>query len=89
MSTIKMVLCLLTIAVAYGVVGTMDYEDAVLMENAHEHQALTDGRDSDCHPSARAIRNVQARDADVADEATGAAACVPNRHWGVRHVHRN
>jgi len=41
MSTIKTALCLLTIFCAYAVVGSMDYEDAVMMENAYRQPAST------------------------------------------------
>lgn len=34
MSTLKDVLCLLAIVVAYGISGRMDYDDAVMLEEA-------------------------------------------------------
>ena len=89
MSTIKMALCLLTIIVAYGVVGRMDYEDAVMMENAYKDHGSMDRSDSACDSSAPAIRTVEARDAEVADETTAVTACAAESYRGVRHVHRD
>ena len=89
MSTIKAVLCLLTIIVAYGVVGRTDYKDAVMMENAYKDQGSTDRSDSACDLSAPAIRSAQPRDADDADEATGVTACAAARDRGVHHVPRD
>lgn len=39
MSTLKDVLCLLVIIVAYGIAGRMDYDDAVMLEEAQRPQA--------------------------------------------------
>ena len=89
MSTIKTVLCLLTIIVAYGVVGRMNYENAVMMENAYKDQGSTNRSESACDLSAPAIRSVQARNADVADEATDVPACAAEPYRRVRHVHRD
>lgn len=38
MSTLKDVLCLLAIFVAYGIAGHLDYEDAVLQEEAQRQR---------------------------------------------------
>ena len=89
MSRIKLVLSLLTIVVAYGVVGTMDYEDAVMMENAYRQPAPADRFDSTCDSSALAIHDGQVRNADVAGERTGVTACASDSDQGIRHVHRN
>jgi len=89
MSTIKTALCLLTIIVAYGVVGRMDYEDAVMMENAYENKGSMDRSDSACDSSAPASRSVQTRDAEGADETTAVTACAAEYYRGVRHVHRD
>ena len=70
MFTIKTVLCLLTIIVAYGVVGRMDYEDAVMMENASRTRDQWIAAISPCDSSAPASRSVQTRDAEGADETT-------------------
>ena len=89
MSTMKIVLCLLTVVVDYGVVGRMDYEDAVMMENAYRNQAPADRFDSACDSSAPGIHNVQMHGAHLADEAARVDACNAGRYWGVRHVHRD
>ena len=39
MSTIKDFLCLLLVVVCYGVAGRMDYDDALMLEEAQRHQA--------------------------------------------------
>jgi hypothetical protein len=47
MTTFKDVLCLLAIFVAYGIVGRLDYEDAVGLEQIRQerlHADLPDGR---------------------------------------------
>lgn len=38
MSTFKDILCLLAIFVAYGITGRMDYDDAVMLEDAQRAQ---------------------------------------------------
>ena len=48
MSTVKDVLCLLAIVVAYGIVGRMDYDDAVMLEEAQRQP--TAATSSDCAP---------------------------------------
>jgi hypothetical protein len=42
MSTLKDVLCLLAILVAYGIAGRMDYDDAAMLEQAQQAAALAD-----------------------------------------------
>ena len=42
MSTLKDVLCLLAISVAYGIAGRMDYDDAAMLEKAQQAAALAD-----------------------------------------------
>jgi len=42
MSTLKDVLCLLAILVAYGIAGRMDYDDAAMLEEAQQAAALAD-----------------------------------------------
>lgn len=42
MSTLKDVLCLLAILVVYGIAGRMDYDDAVMLEEAQQATALAD-----------------------------------------------
>ena len=47
MSTLKDVLCLLAIFVAFGIAGRLDYEDAVMLEEVQQAPAHTD-----CSPAA-------------------------------------
>ena len=42
MSTLKDVLCLLAILLAYGIAGRMDYDDAAMLEEAQQPAAPTD-----------------------------------------------
>jgi hypothetical protein len=42
MSTLKNALCLLAILVAYGIAGRMDYDDAVMHEEAQQAAAPAD-----------------------------------------------
>ncbi len=42
MSTLKDVLCVLAIIVAYGIAGRMDYDDAVMHEEAQQAAAPAD-----------------------------------------------
>jgi hypothetical protein len=42
MSTLKDVLCLVAILVAYGIAGRMDYDDAAMLEEAQQAAALAD-----------------------------------------------
>jgi hypothetical protein len=46
MSTLKDLLCLLAILVAYGIVGRMDYDDAVMLEAAQ--RAVVERTTTDC-----------------------------------------
>ena len=57
MSTIKDVLCLLAIFIAYGITGHLDYEDAVRLEQTLRERQLADCRMA----SAPADRKVLAR----------------------------
>ena len=82
MSTIKTVLCLLTIIVAYGVVGRTDYKDAVMMENAYREPAQTDCPNAVSDSSRYDLHNVRAARAGISDEATigPADACDVQRY---------
>jgi len=40
MSNFKSVLCLLAILIAYGIAGRMDYDDAVMLEQARQADVL-------------------------------------------------
>ena len=98
MSTLKGVLCLLAILVAYGVAGRMDYDDAAMLEEAQQAAAL-----ADC-PTAKPLAvhdpEVQTDDlgfdprTDNADAATpeGDVPCAsrrkPERVGGVRQTGR-
>ena len=42
MSTLKNVLCLLAILVAYGIAGRMDYDDAAMLQEAQQAAARAD-----------------------------------------------
>lgn len=42
MSTLKNVLCLLAILLAYGIAGRMDYDDAATLAQAQQAAALAD-----------------------------------------------
>jgi hypothetical protein len=62
MSPLKDALCLLAILVAYGIVGRMDYDDAVMLEAAQraavEHAAIDcDGESADSMPASNARAN--------------------------------
>ncbi len=52
MSTLKDVLCLLAIVVAYGIAGRMDYDDAVMLDEAQRHPitATSSGCATDVEP---------------------------------------
>ena len=39
MSTIKDFLCLLLVVICYGIAGRMDYDDAMLLDEAQRHPA--------------------------------------------------
>lgn len=57
MSTLKEVLCLLAIFVAFGIAGRLDYEDAVMLEEVQQAPAH-----ADCSPTATpAISEPQAQ----------------------------
>ncbi len=79
MSTIKTILCLLAILCAYGVVGRMDYEDAVMMENAYKQPAQTDCLRAVSHSSPHEKQPVHT---NVTDEAVTdpADACNVQRY---------
>ena len=42
MSTLKDLLCLLAILIAYGIAGRMDYDDAAMLDEARQAAALAD-----------------------------------------------
>lgn len=69
MSTIKTILSVLAIVAAYGVVGRMDYDDAVMMESAYKEVAQTDCLRDVSDSSLRQNQPVQTVSAGITDEA--------------------
>lgn len=67
MSTIKTILSLLAILCAYGVAGRMDYDDAVMMENAQQQAAHPHCLRGASASSARQTQPVQTGLADLSD----------------------
>ncbi|BBP02998.1 hypothetical protein TPL01_22180 [Sulfuriferula plumbiphila] len=74
MSTIKTILSLLAILCAYGVVGRMDYDDAVMMENAQKQAAHPDCLRVASASSTRQTQPVQTGLADISDESASKPA---------------
>lgn len=75
-STIKFALSLLALFCAFGVVGSMDYHDAVMMENAQQHLDLQDCLKTDSLSS----RQTTGRALSDTKEASPAAPCqVPTQ----------
>ena len=70
MSTIKTILFVLAIVGGYGLVGRMDYEDAVMMENAYREPAQTDCLNAASDSSRYDLQTVRAARADMNDQAT-------------------
>jgi hypothetical protein len=85
MLTFKEVLCLLAIVIAYGIAGRMDYEDALLLEEALQQD------EDDCAPACDALaippevgptdttKGALPTEGPRADERCGSAA-GPGRH---------
>jgi hypothetical protein len=75
MSTLKDVLCLLAILVAYGIAGRMDYDDTTMSEEAQQTAAL-----ADC-PTAKPLAvngpEVQMNDLVFDPQTDGADAAAP------------
>lgn len=86
MSTIKIVLLVLATTVAYGVVGTMDYEDAVRAEHAYAQRASEDCPKPDTESSSRDFRNVRSGPVEVAAGALTIDPCDHQHESGARHV---
>ena len=75
MSTIKDFLCLLLVAVCYGIAGRMDYEDAMLLDEAQRHPAPS--VDTDCTAAIPSVSELNGRElADPGDTPTDASPCV-------------
>lgn len=75
MSTLKNVLCLLAILLAYGIAGRMDYNDAAMLAEAQQAAALVN-----C-PTARTLAvydpKVQKNDLVVGPQTDSADAAAP------------
>jgi len=75
MSTLKDVLCLLAIVVAYGIAGRMDYDDAVMLEETQQAAAP-----ADC-PSGRTLTisgpEAQTNDLPFDPQVDGTEASAP------------
>ena len=74
MSTIKDLLCLLLVAVCYGIAGRMDYDDAVLLDEAQRHPAPAVEIGSAANPAVSESNGREFVDPD--DAATDADPCV-------------
>ena len=92
MTIFKEALCLLSIFIAYGVTGRLDYEDAVQLEQIRREQ-----RDADCLMTSRSERREALAIIDGApfdssflrpDEALSedGTPCVPRLLWGDHHA---
>lgn len=81
MSTAKSFLCLITIVVAYGITGHLDYEDALLLEEI-ERQSVVLGPDDCAQRETASMRRLSERrslDQPLPRDATrsGAPASIP------------
>ncbi len=70
MSTIKTILSVLAMVGGYGLVGRMDYEDAVMMANAYRESAQTDCLNAVSDSWRYDLHNVRAARTAISDEAT-------------------
>ena len=75
MSTIKDFLCLLLVIVCYGIAGRIDYDDAMLLDEAQRHPALAS--DIGCPAAIPAVSESNGRElVDPGDAPTDADPCV-------------
>lgn len=74
MSTIKTILCVLAIVAVYGVVGRMDYDDAVMMESAYKETAQTSCLRDVSDSSPRQNQPLQTVSAGITGEAVTAGS---------------
>ena len=75
MTTIKDFLCLLLVIIGYGIAGRMDYDDALLLDEAQRHPALA--VDIGCPAANPAASESNGREfVDPDDAATDADPCV-------------
>ena len=70
MSTIKDVLCLLAIFVAYGITGRLDYEDAVRLEQTLQERQLADCLMASAPADRKALARIGALPFDPASRRT-------------------
>ena len=75
MSTIKDFLCLLLVVICYGIAGRMDYDDALLLDEAQRHPALA--VDISCPAAIPAVSESNGREfVDPGAAPTNADPCV-------------
>ena len=75
MSTIKDFLCLLLVVICYGIAGRMDYDDAMLLDEAQRHPALV--VDIGCPAAIPAVSESKGRElVDPGAAPTNADPCV-------------
>ena len=75
MSTIKDFLCLLLVVICYGIAGRMDYDDAMLLDEAQRHPALA--VDTDCAGAIPAVSESKGHEfVDPRAAPTNADHCV-------------
>ena len=75
MSTIKDFLCLLLVIVCYGIAGRIDYDDAMLLDEAQRHPALA--VDIGCAAAIPAVSESNGRElVDPGVAPTDADPCV-------------
>ena len=75
MSTIKDFLCLLLVVICYGIAGRMDYDDAMLLDEAQRRPALA--ADIGCPAAIPAVSESNERElVDPGDAPTDADPCV-------------
>ena len=75
MSTIKDFLCLLLVVICYGIAGRMDYDDAMLLDEAQRYPALA--VDTDCGAATPSVSESNRRElVDLGDTPTDASPCV-------------
>ena len=75
MSTIKDFLCLLLVVICYGIAGRMDYDDALLLDEAKRHPAFA--VDIDCAAAIPAVSESNGRElVDPGAAPTNADPCV-------------
>jgi hypothetical protein len=75
MSTIKDFLCLLIVVICYGIAGRIDYDDALLLDEAQRHPAIA--VDIGCPTAIPAVSESNERElVDSGDASTSADPCV-------------